>query len=107
MPKTPAVAVNLSAPKLLDQYSLRVGDLSVPFYELKFTGTEVVSFLQNQSTFNIEAISAGSFQLVSLLDPQGRVECYGWLLNRQGEFSYLVPTELLEQSILRLNKFLI
>lgn len=75
--------------------------------EIQFSGSDVSSFLQTQSTFDIKLVSENSFHLASFLDPQGRVECYGWLVNSSGQFSYLVPDVLTEKTLERLNKFLI
>src|SRR5690606_7672456 len=41
------------------------------------------------------------------LDSTGRVESYGILLKKDEGFDYLVPPKLLEQSLERLNRFLI
>ena len=92
---------------MLNQYRYHAGQFAIKFSELKFTGSEVESFLQNQSTFDIIKIRPDTFQLVSFLDPQGRLEIYGWLVKDGVEFSYLVPTSLTAKAIERLNKYLI
>ena len=92
---------------MLNQYRFHAGQFSVPLVELKLTGEDVETFLQTQSTFDIKQIPAHAFHMVSFLDPQGRVECYGWVLKDKTEYSYLAPANILEQTLTRLNKFLI
>lgn len=92
---------------MLNQYRFHAGQFSVPLIELKLTGEDVESFLQTQSTFDVSKLEPHSFHLASFLDPQGRVECYGWILKDKTEFSFLVPELILDQTIARLNKFLI
>lgn len=107
MLRTLAAAANLSHSDMLNNYRYGAGQFEVVFHELKLTGSDVKSFLQTQSTYDIDRISDSSFQLISFLDPQGRVESYGWLTLKDNQYSYLVPTLLLEKSLNRLNKFLI
>lgn len=92
---------------MLNQFRYHAGQFQIPFYEVKFEGSEVLDFLQNQSTFDIDKVAGNSFQLISFLDPQGRVEAYGWLLKSDKDFSFLIPKLLKDQTIIRLNKFLI
>lgn len=91
---------------MINQYRFNVGQLTAKFYEIDLSGTDVKSYLQSQSTFNIDHLERGSFHLVSFLDPQGRVECYGWLILEK-TYRLLVPLSLKEKTILRLNIFLI
>lgn len=107
MLRTPAVAANLSRFNMLNEYRFHAGQFPVEFYQVNFTGDDVVSFLQNQSTYDVKLVPPGSFQVISFLDPQGRVECYGWLTNTDNAFSFLIPKLILEKTIARLNKFLI
>lgn len=107
MQRTPAVAGNLSRFNMLNEYRFFAGQFPVEFYQVKFTGDDVVSFLQNQSTYDIKLVPPGSFQMISFLDPQGRVECYGWLTNTDNSFAFLIPKLILDKTIARLNKFLI
>ncbi len=92
---------------MLNPYRYYAGQFSASFIEITFTGEDVVPFLQNQSTYDISLIPDNSFQLISFLDPQGRVESYGWLVKKNHLYSYLVPEALIEKSLERLNKFLI
>lgn len=92
---------------MLNDYRFHAGQFSVLLCELTFTGSDVKDFLQNQSTFDIDLLSENSFHLVSFLDPQGRLECYGWIVLKHNQYSYLVPKELIERTLSRLNKFLI
>lgn len=92
---------------MLNNYRYNVGQFSVNLCEFSFSGDDVKDFLQTQSTFDINKIQDSTFQLISFLDPQGRVESYGWLVKWEGHFSYLVPPQLLDKTIDRLNRFLI
>jgi tetratricopeptide (TPR) repeat protein len=92
---------------MLNQYRYQSGQFSINFYSFKLTGTDVHSFLQSQSTYDVALMEEGSFHLVSFLDPQGRTETFGWLLKEHDQFHYLVPQSLKQISIERLNRFLI
>lgn len=92
---------------MLNDYRYHSGQFTVTFSELVLTGEDVRSFLHTQSTYDIHSLKDNSFQLISFLDPQGRLECYGWLLLENGSVSFLVPQSLTEKAIARLNKFLI
>lgn len=92
---------------MLNDFRYGAGQFTVSLSELVLTGTDVKSFLQTQSTYDIDSLSPESFQLISFLDPHGRVESYGWLLFTKNQYSYLVPQTLVDKSIVRLNKFLI
>lgn len=107
MQRTPAVAANLSHSNMLNTYRFSAGQFPVEFFEVNFTGDDVVSFLQNQSTYDIKLVPAGTFQIITFLDPQGRVECYGWLTNNKDNYGFLIPVLMLDKTIARLNKFLI
>jgi len=92
---------------MINDYRFHAGQIEVTLNEIVFTGDDVKSFLQTQSTYDINLITPGSFHLVSFLDPQGRVESYGWVVNSSDRFSILLPPLITERSITRLNKFLI
>ncbi len=92
---------------MLNTYRLNAGQISVSLCEISFAGSDVKDFLQNQSTFDIDKIQDSTFQLISFLDPQGRVESYGWLVRWEEFFTYLVPSALLDKTLDRLNRFLI
>jgi tetratricopeptide (TPR) repeat protein len=107
MQKTLVVVANHSQSKMLNFYRFHAGQFSQSLSEIIFTGEDVEMFLQSQSTFDVKLIPESSFQMISFLDPQGRVETFGWLLKGDKQYSYLVPTKLVDQSLIRLNKFLI
>jgi len=92
---------------MLNTYRHSAGQISISLCEISFAGSDVKDFLQIQSTFDIDKIEDSTFQLISFLDPQGRVESYGWLVRWDDFFSYLVPASLLDKTIDRLNRFLI
>jgi tetratricopeptide (TPR) repeat protein len=108
MPRTLAVVANPSHFEfMINDYRFDKGQFTVTFSEFTLAGDDVKSFLQTQSTFDVEKISDPGFQLISFLDPQGRVECYGWLVKDSGNWVFLVPVKLTSRSLNRLNKFLI
>lgn len=101
------VAANLSRSSMLNEYRYHAGQFQVTFHEITLTGEDVESFLQTQSTYDVSLITPGHFQLVTFLDPQGRVETYVWVLNRNSQYSLLIPSLILDRTVARLNKFLI
>lgn len=92
---------------MLEAYRYGAGRFPVQFQTFELTGTDVFSFLQKQSTYNFSLLADGHFHLMSMLDPQGRVEFYGWALNSSSSLTLLVPIELKQQALIRLEKFLI
>jgi tetratricopeptide (TPR) repeat protein len=107
MPKIHVVVASRSRfDFMLSHYRFYSGQFLVKLNEILFSGSDVKSFLQAQSTFDIELVKNGSFQLISFLDPQGRVECFGWLVYNK-TYSFLFPPTLSEKTLNRLNKFLV
>lgn len=70
-------------------------------------GSDARSFLAAQSTFDVLQLKENQFQLISFLDPQGRIQSYGWLLFQQENYHYFVPHTLVKSSLERLHRFLI
>jgi len=92
---------------MLNQYRFLKGQFAVDFCAIDLSGTDVNSFLQKQSTFDINKIDDQNFQLISFLDPHGKVESFGWLIKDKHQFSYLVCERFKDQTLRRLNQFLI
>jgi tetratricopeptide (TPR) repeat protein len=92
---------------MLNDFRFNSCQVAVTLSEFDFSGEDVESFLQTQSTFDIHQLEDNQFHLASFLDPQGRVECYGWVTKKDNHFSYLVPPSLAAQTLSRLTKFLI
>ena len=92
---------------MLNQYRYHAGQFKQDFSVFKLTGSDVFSFLQNQSTIDAKLLNERSFHLAAFLDPQGRTECYGWLLRDNQDFLYLVPKALTEEALERLHRYLI
>jgi folate-binding Fe-S cluster repair protein YgfZ/tetratricopeptide (TPR) repeat protein len=92
---------------MLNQYRYHGGQFQKDFSVFKLTGSDVFTFLQAQSTFDIKSIIDGCFHLAAFLDPQGRSECYGWLLKDGSDYLYLVPPQMNEVSSERINRYLI
>ncbi len=93
--------------KMINDFRFSTGQFQVNFFEFSFTGTDVVSFLDSQSTFDVKNMGDNSFHLTTFLDPQGRMETYGWLIKVNQQFSYLVPTKSNSEARSRLNRFLV
>lgn len=91
----------------MNSFRFSAGKFSLRFHVFKLSGEDTQSFLSNQTTFDTNKIHEGEFHLISLLDPQGRIESYGWLLRDSSHYLYLVPEHLKDSSFERLNRFLI
>lgn len=92
---------------MLDHPRFSGGFFSVKFSVFKIDGSDAESFLSAQSTFDVRSLEEKSFHLVSFLDPQGRIQCYGWLLRNSNQYLYLVPPALETKTHERLNRFLV
>lgn len=92
---------------MINDFRFSHGQFSVKLSGFTLTGSDVSSFLDAQTTFNVKTFDENHFHLTSFLDPQGKVETYGWLIREKDKFLYLVPPLLTEQSLQRLNKFLV
>jgi len=92
---------------MINKYRYGIGQFSVDFFVFKLFGSDVHSFLQTQTTFEINNLTSGNFHLVSFLDPQGRLESYGWLVHDKDDFYYLVPVNSRTASFERLHNFLV
>lgn len=92
---------------MLNQYRYQCGQFVQSFYSLHLTGSDVSTFLHKQSTYDVASMQVGEFHLTSMLDPQGRVETYFWILKKENAYILLIPIRILERTISRLNKFLI
>lgn len=92
---------------MLDHPRFCGGHFSVNFSSFKIHGPDAESFLSVQSTYDVKQMPVDSFHLASFLDPQGRIQCYGWLIRKTGEYVYLVPPKISERALERLNRFLV
>lgn len=79
----------------------------VSLFGFSFTGSDVATFLDSQSTFDVTKMGEKEFHLTTFLDPQGKLETYGWLLKDQNKYSYLVPEKIVEETRSRLHRFLV
>ncbi len=91
----------------MNSYRYSAGQFSKLLFTIKLSGNDVEEFLQNQSTSDVSSLIERTFHLTSFLDPQGRIECYGWLLKDSDHYLYLVPEKLRDEAIDRLNRYLI
>ena len=92
---------------MLETYRYNAGKFPVSFSVFELTGSDVGSFLQNQSTYNLLELKKHQYHLMSFLDPQGRVEFYCWGLKAANSVLLLTPAILKTQAHARLEKFLI
>lgn len=92
---------------MINDFRFSSGQFSVNFSSFSLIGSDVASFLDAQTTFNVKTLQENQFHLTCFLDPQGKVETYGWLIRKKESFSFLVPPQLHEQTVQRLNKFLV
>lgn len=92
---------------MINVYRFSQGQIEVELFSFVLTGTDVRSFLNSQCTYDVPGMAEKSFHLVSFLDPQGKLETYGWLLKDGRCFTFLVPPALAERTRSRLNKFLV
>ncbi len=79
----------------------------VSLFGFSFTGSDVVTFLDSQTTFDVTKMGEREFHLATFLDPQGKLETYGWLVKDQNKYSFLVPEKIIEETRSRLNRFLV
>ena len=92
---------------MLENYRYAAGQFTVDFCIFQLTGTDVTFFLQNQSTYNFQALATNEFHLISFLDAQGRIEFFCWALKSETKVLLLTPILLKEVAQIRLEKFLI
>jgi tetratricopeptide (TPR) repeat protein len=107
MQKIPAAAENPFPSDMINTYRFGAGQFQVRLHTFGLTGTDVGEFLQHQSTSDFTTLKPGEFKLASFLDPQGRVECYGWCVKQVSGALFLAPEQLQQQTLDRLQRFLI
>lgn len=92
---------------MINKYRYGAGQIQTSFSATKISGADIEDFLQNQATFDTKKLNSKDFHLVSFLDSQGRIDCYGWILKQKDSFIFLAPTILEHASFERLNKYLV
>lgn len=92
---------------MLNNYRFHAGQFFVNFVQFRIEGSDALSFLQAQSTYDVKSLERGHFHLITFLDTQGKIESYGWLLSASDHYLYLVPPALEEQTQARLTRFLV
>jgi tetratricopeptide (TPR) repeat protein len=92
---------------MLEVYRYHAGKFPVNFSVFELVGSDVTSFLQNQSTLDFVELKEQEFHLISFLDPQGRVDFYSWVLKSKNSAHLLVPRQLKSRAFARLEKYLI
>lgn len=113
MPPTHAVAGSLflsdNFPVLLEDVVFEGGQFRLPEYKvLAILGADAQSFLNNQTTNNLNTLAPGHFHLSSVLDISARVIGFFHLLKVGEEELFLVGhKELFDGIVERLEKYLI
>lgn len=92
---------------MINHHRFSAAQFSFSFSQFDIIGTDAFAFLQAQITFDLRLLAQNTFHLISLLDRQGKIECYGWLLNAGTHFILLAPLALNQVTEARLNRFLI
>lgn len=92
---------------MINEFRFSRGQFPINLFGFSFSGSDVVSFLDSQSTFDVTKMSENEFHLATFLDPQGKLETYGWLVKEQNNYTYLVPDKIAEETRARLNRFLV
>ena len=93
---------------MLDRILYKGAVSSVSWKALHLTGVDSESFIHNQSTNNVKKLKNYSFQWNTLLDLTGKVVSYFLLLKEnQSSIYLLVPAEITDATITRLDKYLI
>jgi len=95
-------------PSLCDK--LRYGEGAhgkLNYSALKITGDDAQSFLQGQTTNNVNKLGPGEFHWNTLLDIGGRIQSYFLLLRNKEDYLLFTTAGLLEQTVERLEKYII
>ncbi|MES2528288.1 MAG: tetratricopeptide repeat protein [Bdellovibrionota bacterium] len=92
---------------MINDFRFSRSQFQVSLFGFSFTGSDVVTFLDSQSTFDVTKMGEKEFHLATFLDPQGKLETYGWLVKDQNQYSFLVPEKIIEETRSRLNRFLV
>ena len=83
---------------------------SVPLNDwglFKISGDDSLQFLQGQTTNDVKSLASGASHISSLLDLNGRVCSFFYLLKRTNDFLLLLAEELLPKTVSRLEKYII
>ena len=93
---------------MLDRILYKGAVSSVSWKALHLTGVDSESFIHNQSTNNVKKLKNYSFQWNTLLDLTGKVVSYFLLLKEnQSSIYLLLPAEITDATVARLDKYLI
>ena len=99
------VAVNRSASDLLLFYG---GQASLTGWTLVAAeGRDAERFLHSQLTSDAKGLAPGTSQQTALLDRGGRIQAFGFLSRRRDSFELLLPTEISESTVQRLEEHVI
>lgn len=109
MQKIPVAAVNpsLFKPDSLEQILYFGADFSEHYSIITLTGNDRVSFLHQQCTSNIKDLPQGAALLSCLLGLRGELLSYFYVGKKEDSLVLFVQPALLEQTIERLEKYLV
>jgi folate-binding protein YgfZ len=71
------------------------------------SGVDARTYLQGQLSFDITRLSPAYVELAAINSAQGRVQAVVWLVERSDAIVMILPAALLEDTIVRLRKFVL
>lgn len=71
------------------------------------SGTDARAYLQGQLTADLDTLNPNRVQLACCNSPQGRVQAVFWVLERSDGFALVLPAALVENTVLRLRKYVL
>lgn len=70
-------------------------------------GADARSYLQGQLSFDLNQLTPERVELAACSSPQGRVQAVLWMVERSDGIALILPTAILEATLLRLRKFVL
>lgn len=71
------------------------------------SGADARAYLQGQLTADLDALDSNRTQLACCNSPQGRVQAVFWTVARDDGFALVLPAALVENTVLRLRKYVL
>jgi folate-binding protein YgfZ len=80
---------------------------TIEFAAIRITGTDRIDFLQGQLTQDLTRLTPEQPLLAGWASPKGRLLCIAWLVDWQDAIWMVVPRELIESLVRRLQMFIL
>ncbi|MCR9206334.1 MAG: hypothetical protein NXH75_17265, partial [Halobacteriovoraceae bacterium] len=93
--------------KLLEELKHHFFEMADSFGGLKFTGGDVVRFLNGQLSNDVAQLEDGKFQLQARLDRGGRLKAHFYLLKASDQYLAVIPKDYLQELREDLEKYII